>query len=114
MDSDASKAARGSGLLFQQQAIHRKHKLAGIIQNNYHGQPRMADEGTEHPNAKYGSKIIHGDEKGKLLEKGSKIHGAQADKRGGQHGSNVVAALTVLCCRYPAFAPKFEFKLNSL
>ena len=76
MDSDASKAARGSGLLFQQQAIHRKHKLAGIIQNNYHGQPRMADEGTEHPNAKYGSEIIHGDEKGKLLERGLKIPGA--------------------------------------
>ena len=42
----------------------------------------MADEGTEHPNAKYGSEIIHGDEKGKLRERGSKIPGAQSDKRG--------------------------------
>jgi len=47
----------------------------------------MADEGTEHPNAKYGSEIIHGDEKGKLLERGSKIHGAQANKIGRQPGT---------------------------
>ena len=36
----------------------------------------MADEVIEHSNAKYGSEIIHGDKKGKLLERGLKIPGA--------------------------------------
>ena len=55
----------------------------------------MADEGIEHSNAKYGSEIIHGDEKGKLLERGPKIPGAQANKRGREHGT---------CRGYPAYS----------
>ena len=50
----------------------------------------MADEGTEHPNSKYRSEIIHGDEKGKLLERGPKIPGAQANKRGRAYSLPIV------------------------
>ena len=64
----------------------------------------MADEGIEHSNAKYGSEIIHGDEKGKLLERGPKIPGAQANKRGREHGRHVVSARTELCRGYPAYS----------
>jgi len=63
----------------------------------------MADEGTEHPNAKYGSEIIHGDEKGKLLERGPKILGAQADKRGRAYS----LLITLLYISETVFRAKF-------